>query len=307
MSISKAQQARLGIFMIIGIILCVLFIAIPLGLKFRDTTETYYSIFEGGESISGLVTGAEVRYSGFPVGKVENIQLDPKDFTKVKVTYRIDKGKIPLTRGMKAQTGMMGITGLLFVELSGGSPDSTALNPGDRIETKPSLMHTITGKAEVIIAKVEILLNHLNQLTHPDSLTSIKDILDNVAGITHTVDVFVKDAGPDIKKVTKTASRTMEKIDAISGDVHSITSKLDKEIDFKQMAGILDEISSSAKSLKSLSETLDLTVMQSREDISTSLENLREALENVNELSRVLLDNPSLILKGDSQKERRIK
>ncbi len=307
MSISKAQQARLGLFMITGCILCILFIAIPLGLKFKNTTETYYSIFEGGESISGLVTGAEVRYSGFPVGKVDNIQLQLKDFTKVKVTYRIDKGKIPLTRGMRAQTGMMGITGLLFVELSGGSPDSVALNPGDRIETKPSLMHTITGKAEVIIAKVEILLNHLNILTNPDSLTSIKEILDNVAGITHTVDDFVKVASPDIKKVTSTASTTMEKIEAISVDVQSITSKLDREIDFNQVAGILDEINDAAKSLKSMSGTLDMTILQSREDISASLENLREALENVNELSRVLMENPSLILRGENQKERRIK
>lgn len=307
MSISQAQRARLGIFMVAGGVLLIFFLAIPVGFKLTDKSELYYSLFSKGESISGLVEGAEVRYNGVKIGNVEDILLDPVDFTSVKVVYRIDKSKISITRGMKAQTGLMGITGLLYVEISGGSPDSTELEKGSCIDTKPSLMHTITGKAEVIIGKVEILLNHLNQLTDPDSLTSIKEILDNVAGITHTVDDFVKAASPDIKNVTATASNTMEKIDDISGDVRSITEKLDKEIDFTQVADILDEIGDATKSLKSLSETLDLTVMQSREDISVSLENLREALENINELSRVLMENPSLILKGDSQKERRIK
>ena len=307
MSISQAQRARLGIFMIMGGILLTLFIAIPLGLKLRDNTELYYSYFGGGESMSGLGVGAEVKYNGVKIGTIDKIILDPKDFTKVKVVYRINRDIIAITEGMEARTGLMGITGLLYIEITGGSPDAKVLPENSKIPSKPSLMHAITGKAEIIIGKVEILLNHLNMLTNPDSLTSIKEILDNVAGITHTVDEFVKEASPDIKKVAATASTTMEKIEAISGDVQSITSKLDREIDFKQMAGILDEISSSAKSLKNLSETLDLTVMQSREDISSSLENLREALENVNELSRVLLDNPSLILRGDSQKERRIK
>jgi hypothetical protein len=34
------------------------------------------------------------------------------------------------------------------------------------------------------------------------------------------------------------------------------------------------------------------------------MQNLREALENANQLIQVLSDNPSLILKGEPQKER---
>jgi hypothetical protein len=59
--------------------------------------------------------------------------------------------------------------------------------------------------------------------------------------------------------------------------------------------------------LKALSENLDMTVRQSREDITVSMENLRETLENANELSKILMEDPSLILRGESQKERRIR
>ncbi len=307
MSISHAQRARLGIFMTAGAVLLLFFLAIPLGFKLADKTELYFSLFDKGESISGLVEGAEVRYNGVKIGNIEHILLDPINFTSVKVVYRIDKNKIKITNGMQAQTGLMGITGLLFVELTGGHPDSTELTEGSQIETKPSLMHTITGKAEVIIAKVEILLNHLNELTNPDSLASIKKIVDNVAGITQSVDHFVKDVSPDIKDITSSASRTMKKVDAISGDIKNITGNIDDKINFDHVSNILAQINTTAISMKSLSETLDLTVAQSREDISVSMQNLREALENVNELSRILMENPSLIIKGDNQKERRIK
>jgi phospholipid/cholesterol/gamma-HCH transport system substrate-binding protein len=118
MSISHAQRARLGIFMVAGGVLLLFFIAIPVGFKLTDKSELYYSFFSKGESISGLVEGAEVRYNGVKIGNVEDILLDPVDFTSVKVVYRIDKSKIIITRGMKAQTGLMGITGLLYVEIS---------------------------------------------------------------------------------------------------------------------------------------------------------------------------------------------
>jgi hypothetical protein len=47
-----------------------------------------------------------------------------------------------------------------------------------------------------------------------------------------------------------------------------------------------------------------LMVRQSREDISVSMQNLREALENANQLAKELSENPSLLLKGEQQKER---
>jgi phospholipid/cholesterol/gamma-HCH transport system substrate-binding protein len=305
MSVTQAQRARLGFFMIAGCVLIVLFIAIPIGFKLKDQTELYYSIFDKGESISGLVEGAEVKYTGVKIGNIEKIGLDEHDFTRVRVDLRIDKSKIKITRGMEVRTGFMGITGLLYIEITGGHPDSTELKAGSEIASKPSLMYTITGKAEVIISKVEILINHLNALTNPDSLTSVKKILDNVAEITTTTKDFVDELSPNFKQITSSSKRTMQKVETITSNVQSITGKIDQNIDFGQLARIMTQIDSTARAMKNLSQNLDLTIKQSREDITVSMENLREALENINELSKLLMENPSLILKGDPQKQRR--
>jgi hypothetical protein len=47
--------------------------------------------------------------------------------------------------------------------------------------------------------------------------------------------------------------------------------------------------------------------MQSREDFGSTLENLQQTMENINELSAMLLENPSLLLYGNPQKKRKIK
>jgi len=99
----------------------------------------------------------------------------------------------------------------------------------------------------------------------------------------------------------------MNKVDSITTNIQSITGKVDREIDLGQFARIMNQVDSTARAMKELSESLTMTVKQSREDITVSMENLRETLENANELSKILVENPSLILKGESQQERTIK
>ncbi len=306
MSITAAQRARLGIFMVAGCVLIVAFIAIPVGFRFRDQTESYYSIFDKGESVSGLVEGAEVKYNGVKIGNIEKIVLDPKDFTQVKVIYRIDRSKITITEGMEARTGFMGITGLLYVEITGGSPTATVLKEGAEIPSRPSLMHTITGKAEDVVVKVELLLNHLNMLTNPENITAINNTLQHVEGITRRANEFMDTLSPKANDIVVTARNIMRKADRIAGDIESITGKIDDNVDFRKISYIMTQIDSTARAMKNLSQNLDLTIRQSREDITISMENLREALENVNELSKVLMENPSLIIRSEQQKQRRI-
>ena len=293
--------------MVAGGVLLVLFIAIPIGFSLNDKTELYYSVFGEGESVSGLVEGAEVKYNGVRVGNIDEILLNPDDFTQIKVIYRIDRNKIAVTEGMEARTGMMGITGLLYVELTGGAPDAKVLKEGSEIPAKSSLMHTITGKAEDIILKVELLLNHLNMLTDPDNITSINKTLSHVEGITGSANQFMNDLAPKADEMVVSARSIMKKVDDISTDIKSITGKIDRDVDLGKFGNIMDQIDSTAVALKALSENLDMTIKQSREDITVSMENLRETLENTNELSKILMENPSLILKGESQKERRVK
>lgn len=77
MSISRAQRARLGVFVIAGVTLLLVFAAIPLGVRLSDKYNTFIAFFEG-ESLSGLEQGAVVKFNGVPIGKVEKNLLQPQ-------------------------------------------------------------------------------------------------------------------------------------------------------------------------------------------------------------------------------------
>jgi phospholipid/cholesterol/gamma-HCH transport system substrate-binding protein len=291
--------------MIVGIVVACLMIAIPLGAHVRNRQNVFYAHFMG-ESLSGLEQGAQVKFNGVPIGKVDKISYDSHDLTRVRVELKIQED-FPMKKDMFAQTGAMGITGLKYVEIQGGSNNAPLLKPNSEIPTKISVMASITGKAEVIMGKVELLLNHLNTISEPDSLEAIQKILGNLAVITGDFKAFFGAAGPDLKGMSVSVQSMIARLDSISRDVKSLTGTLDKSLSATRMSSVMGATDSTVHSIKNLTETVNLMVKQSREDFSVSMQNLRETMENANELMKVLSENPSLLIRGEQQKERDVK
>lgn len=302
MTLSPSQKVRLGIFLLIGVALVIVFVAIPLGLRLKDTTITYFAYFEG-ESLSGLEQGATVKYVGVPIGKVEKINYLPNDLKRVKVTLKIEQD-FPMKVDMYVTTGAMGITGLKYIEISGGSNEADILKPGSEIPTKVSVFSTITGKAEAIVAKIELLLNHLNAISNPDSLKGIKETIDNVAGITSDVRSFVSNITPEINSVAKTLNNLASRIDSIGKDIKSVTTALEKDLTGQDLGRILRQADSTTLALKNTVEDFSFIIKQSRADFTTTLDNIKQASENAEQLTKILVENPSLLLRGETRRER---
>ena len=291
--------------LIAGVFTVILALAVLLTASWlnRDTSvRTPYVLTTNG-SIAGLNVQAAVKYRGIPIGKVTKITYDPKNLSRVKVILRLD-GDFPLKRDMVAEAGMLGITGLKYVEIQGGSDTAVLLHENDTIASRQSMFANISGKTESIVAKFEILLNHLNDITNPDSIRDIRKILSNVEHVTATADTFTGKMSPQIITMAKTFNNTANRLDSITTDIHDMTATLKTGMDAQKMITLLNRVDSAAISLKSLSQTLDLSIRQSREDFSVSMQNLRETLENANELSKMLTENPSLILKNENPKDR---
>jgi hypothetical protein len=58
---------------------------------------------------------------------------------------------------------------------------------------------------------------------------------------------------------------------------------------------------STVTSIKALTENLSLMVLQTREDFSVSMENLRETLESASQMMKMLAENPSLLIRGEGK------
>lgn len=78
------------------------------------------------ESVSGMSVGDLVKYHGVDVGSVKTIALGPDDPRKVEVDVSLRKDA-PVKADTRATLRMKGITGVLYIELTGGDPESPAL------------------------------------------------------------------------------------------------------------------------------------------------------------------------------------
>ncbi len=295
MSISSAQKTRLGIFIVAALVVTFVVFAAGVGLKLSEKRVTYYSEFRG-ESLSGLTEGMKVKYYGIEIGEVADIAYNPSDLEVVTVELSV-KDDFPMKVDMIIQTGMSGITGMKYIEIMGGDNvnESPLLEPGSMIESKPSLMATIMDKADQILEKVDVLIGNLNSVTNPDS--DFHSILANVNSITGNLDTLVETAAPRMDVITRDLSSTLGKVDAMVSEFQE-NSDLSK---------IMNDVDSTIISIRGLTENFNLTFVQSREDLSATMLDLRETMENLNNLSQVLLENPSLILRGSPQQKRKIK
>ncbi len=295
MSISSAQRARLGIFIVVAVAITIVIFAMGIGFKFSEKKAIYYSEFEG-QSLSGLSEGMDVKFRGIPIGKVSNISYDPADLTKVLVQFKVKKD-FPMKTDMVVETGMVGITGLKYIEIMGGTNDADILTEGSYLESKQSLMASLTDKVDGIMIQVETLLTNLNVITNPDSLGDAYATLENVASLTENLDNLVISATPRMDTMSRNLASTLAKVDAMVTDF-SENSDLSK---------MMNDVDTTILAIKTFTEEFNLTFEQGREDISVTMVELTETMENLNDLSQLLLDNPSLILRGSPQTERRIR
>jgi len=295
MAITAAQRFRLGVFVFIAVFVTLTFLAVGVGIKLSRQTVVYYSEFTS-ESVAGLTKGMDVKFRGIPIGKVSDISYNPRDLSSIRVEFKVDK-EFPMKSDMTVQMGMSGITGLRFIEIMGGTNEAVLLPPNSVIPSRTSLMGTITDRAEIILERTAELLENLTIATNRDSLADLFTAFRNISEITTNFNNASGNLVTRVDSITTT-------LNAISTTINNMVQSFSED---GHLTSIMTNIDTMVVSLGGLVDNFGLTFTQSREDIGSTLQDLQQTMENLNELSAMLLDNPSLILRGPTHRKRNIR
>ena len=126
------KQAKLeflvGVFVVLSLA-AVLYLTVKLGAGSSVAGDTYL-IQARFTNAGGLHTGGSVLVAGVPVGRVEDIQVDPADFCAI-ATLKV-KSSLHLPTDSMASIKTTGLIGDKYVALAPGA-DVSCLQPGARI------------------------------------------------------------------------------------------------------------------------------------------------------------------------------
>jgi len=314
----------LGIFLMIGLLLLLLTLAFVTAKRLLEKRDHYYVAYTD-ISVSGLEAGSPVKYLGINVGSISEIYIDPLSVNTVIVKLSLRSGT-PVKVDAVADIVSIGITGLKTIEIRGGSQEADFLRADQFIQPGTSLAEEITGKAEVIAYKVEEVLNNLQAFTHPDNMANFTEavqrislLVDNTRLTFQNINLLVAENRPDIREIVSSTRHISHMLDSTSFELFSAIEKFNEIMQgdtLMQVLGNFMDISNTLKetNLDELIEALANTTIQTQEllvrlgdDIDRGGETLNEnlmllqhSLNNLNELSRKVNTNPSLLIRGQS-------
>ena len=291
--VSKAAKIRLGLFLSVGISILVLFFIVVAGRHLMQSQDIYFIEFEN-YSVSGLNVGGTVNYNGIPMV----------------LKVGLDKGT-PIKSDSEAILIWVGITGVKAVEIRGGTNQAADLKPKSFIRRGVSSLDDISTRALTIAEKIDVIATNISSMTNPENQANLAGILGktnsilaatetDLASTLQSLSVLAANAAEMSRKLNSSLDRvnnvlTSAELDSLVANINNISAQL-KAADLQNLIGQLSETTSKTGSMVS---NVDRLLISNRANLTEILESLREASENLNEFSRQIADQPSIILRGN--------
>ncbi|EIJ42463.1 ABC-type transport system involved in resistance to organic solvents, periplasmic component [Beggiatoa alba B18LD] len=281
---NKANYALVGLFVII---LSIVMIASVLWLTVGTEEKVYitYQIYIH-ESVSGLNVKSPVKYKGVEVGYVHHISLDPNRPDEVQVLLKIE-WSTPIRQDTTATLSSQGLTGLAYIELTGGTGEFLSKEPdiGDEypeLKTKPSLLvrldtavselmgnlNKVSTATDGILADIKNLTTSVDDVFSQQNRTMIAKTLQNIETLTHTL----ANRSTLIDNTLVSAHNTLENSAQVTKDLPNLLN---------QLAKTLSSLEQTAQQFTKTANTINTVVDASRSDIGKTTQAIAKAAQGV--------------------------
>ena len=299
----EANYAAVGAFVLLLIAMAGAFV-----YWYSDTSDTrnftrYEVYFDG--SVSGLSEGGAVRYLGVDVGRVRRIRLDQRAGDRVLVVVEID-ADTPISERTVAQLSLLGVTGLLYIDLQQLTAANSALK---LIDPVPGLQYPVIRSArssfDTFVSSLPDVTARLGELA-----VRANDLLSdrNVAVFSKLID-DAGHAGAALPETVASVSELVRELRTTTADTRAILSDVQKSVKgaAPDLATGMERLRITSENMARASQKLDELIDENRTDlrsfardglpqVEALVRDSRAAAREFQDLSRSLRDNPSQLL-----------
>jgi phospholipid/cholesterol/gamma-HCH transport system substrate-binding protein len=312
---TKAHHVLIGAFTLAVAVLAMLFALWAAKTVSDRQWDEYEVVFT--EAVTGLTRGGVVQYNGIAIGDVTELRLDADDPSKVIARIRVGAGT-PVKTDTTAKLAFVGLTGLVQIQLSGGSPRSPMLKDADdgdglpRIAAQESAFAKLLNSSEDITTTASDVLIRINRMLNDETVENVSKTMANLEQVTGTLAAergeiaqLLRDARSSaerLDRVLAAAESTMGGLDrsvaAIDKDLPQILAKLDRTLtEFEALSGNANALVSENRSAVQQFSRDGLT------QVGPTLAELRSVLRQLNRAAAKIEERPSSVVLGSPTPE----
>jgi ABC-type transporter Mla subunit MlaD len=290
MSNSNPNYFRLGLFVLTAIgTLIALILVFGSGQIFQKTfeVETYIK-----QSVTGLDKGASVRFRGVKVGQVVSVGLTgdiyeqnvPRHERKAYVIVRMLINGDPkqylvgtdnvVAANLRAQVKTMGITGVNYIEFDFNKDDHDYADLAYSWKPDYPVIPSIPSPADEIFSGLQKVVSNLSALNLVETQRKFDSLVSNLNTVL---------AGSG--KGNQGIAQSVQELNTLLAKMNGVTSNAELEL-------LTQELVASAVVLRQM-------LSSAQGDTATTIENLKQASEQLNDLMRVASRSPSTLIWGE--------
>jgi phospholipid/cholesterol/gamma-HCH transport system substrate-binding protein len=313
---AKGEQALVGTFVLAATAVLIATVFLMSG-AFGRSVKTFHTYFPFA---GGLEPGATVRYSGGPkAGKVDSLRIDPKDSTRIEITFSV-QSDLPVKTDSKVKIMSLSPLGDNHLEVVPGTAQAPVAQNGavlpadayvdfnaitkqinDLAPDARRLLNTVNDRAtelKVTIDRVNDLLSAQNRANLAATLATTRGMLEEdrpkiKSTLTHidAVSAKLEPLLEDFRKTTAEANKTLDHVDSLIGenreDVHAAIVELRRTL----------------TNTTDLTNKLDQTLDVNSENLDEMLDNFRQISENLREFTATIKQKPYTLIRSSSPRE----
>jgi len=260
----------------------------------------------------GLEPGASVLFGGINVGKVTAVRPAASDPTKIEILVDV-KQNTPVNEKSVAKLGLVSVMSGAALSITTGGNDARRLPPGSTISSQESFsLDEIAGKMAVVAdnanglitqARAELdgisgdarrLLANLNTVTGKPNQQRIRAILDNVNEMLAIERPKIDRLTDQLKVLSQHADETVQNV---NGTVSEEREPIRRD---------LADLQSTLLQAKQLLSDLQVVVRANDYKIDDTIENLRTATQNLDDLTDSVKQRPWSLIRIRQPEDRKV-
>jgi phospholipid/cholesterol/gamma-HCH transport system substrate-binding protein len=302
-------EAKVGAFVLGCFSILALTLIYLINAQFSGHTVPYrtYLRYAGG-----LEPGAQVLFGGINVGQIRAVRPWSSDPTKIEILVDV-KQNTPVNEKSVAKLGLVSVMSGAALSITTGGNDARRLPPGSTISSQEAasldeiagkmavvadnangLITQTRGELEGISGDARSLLANLNTVTGKPNQHKIQAVLDNVNEMLATERPKIDRLADQLNALTQHADETIQNVNGTVSDVREPVRK------------DLAELQNTLLEARQLLADMQVLVRANDYKIDDTIENLRTATENLDQLTESVKQRPWSLIRVKQPEDRKV-